>query len=133
MAEEDELMRYLDGLPDRIRQPVARALQEQAAMLSEAQRDALRALETAPEDTGNLEESCTVLPGESDLEAIVAAGGDLTTKEVREGSGIAYDYAEAFEYGTQHQAARPFFWPTYREHRADIEEAIAGAVEEALR
>jgi HK97 gp10 family phage protein len=74
-----------------------------------------------------------VVPGENDLEFLVQAGGDLTTKEVREGSGVDYDYAEAFEFGTARQPARSFFWSTYREMKDDIQDAIDDAVSEALK
>lgn len=128
----DDLESYLDALPDKIRQQLSDAIREQAEMLSAAQKDALRSQEDT-EPTGALEESCIVVPGENDLEFIVQAGGELTTKEVREGSGVAYDYAEAFEFGTSRQEAKPFFWPTFRALKPDIEQNIQDAVEEALK
>lgn len=102
-------------------------------MLSDAQRDALRGLEQAPADTGDLEASCTVVPGADELEWIVQAGGDATTGDVRDGSGVDFDYGEAFEFGTSRQQARPFFWPTYREKRDGIRQAIADAVGKAIK
>jgi HK97 gp10 family phage protein len=128
----DDLETYLASLPDRLTEHVSDVLREQAFRLSDAQREALRALEQSPE-SGALEASCTVAPGASDLEYIVQAGGDMTTKEVREGSGKPYDYSEAFEYGTSHQPARPFFWSTYRALKPDIQEAINDAVSEVLK
>ncbi len=129
----DDLDSYLRSLPDRLVGPISRAINEQAQDLSDAQRAALVALEQSPDETGNLEQSCTVVPGKDELEFIVQAGGELTTKEVREGSGVSYDYAEAFEYGTARQPARPFFWPTYREKRAGMQAAINQAIKDALR
>lgn len=129
----DDLESYLLALPDRLVGPISRAIQEQAQDLSDAQRSALVALEQSPDETGNLEQSCTVVPGKDDLEFIVQAGGELTTKEIREGSGVSYDYAEAFEYGTSRQPARPFFWPTYREKRAGMQAAINNAIKDALK
>lgn len=129
----DDLESYLLALPDRLVGPISRAIQEQAQDLSDAQRSALVALEQSPDETGNLEQSCTVVPGKDDLEFIVQAGGDLTTKEIREGSGVSYDYAEAFEYGTSRQPARPFFWPTYREKRAGMQAAINNAIKDAMK
>jgi HK97 gp10 family phage protein len=133
MSDTDELDAYLDGLPDRIRAELSGVVHEQAVMLSDAQRAALQGLEQEPAETGNLEASCTVVPGADDLEWVVQAGGELTTKEVREGSGVAYDYAEAFEFGSSRQHARPFFWPTYREKREQIKQAIAAGVEKVLK
>ena len=130
---DDDLDTYLNSLPDRILAELRGVVQEQAEMLSGAQRVALQALETSPAETGNLEESCVAVPGKDDLEWIVQAGGDLTTKEIRESSGVAYDYAEAFEYGTSKQPARPFFWPTYNEKKDEIRSAIAAGVERVLR
>lgn len=133
MADDtDELDRYLNSLLDKIRAEISDEVLKQAFLLSDAQRAALRSLEQTAE-TGALEASCTVAPGADDLEYIVQAGGDMTTKEVREGSGVDYDYALAFEYGTSHQHAKPFFWPTYREKREGIEQAISDAVERAIK
>ncbi|OAF13922.1 hypothetical protein [Bradyrhizobium neotropicale] len=128
----DDLDDYLQSLPDKLTERLSDVLREQAFRLSDAQRDALRALEESPE-TGALEASCTVAPGANELEYIVQAGGDMTTKEVRDGSGVPYDYSEAFEYGTSRQAARPFFWPTYRALKPEIQEAINDAVSEVLK
>lgn len=50
----------------------------------------------------------------------VQAGGDLTTKEIRKGSGKSYDYAMAEEFGTKDETAIPFFYPTYRAKKAEI-------------
>lgn len=118
-----ELDNYLAGLPGRMREPIARAVREQAEMLSEAQRRALQANEQSPDDTGNLEASCVAVPGSNDLEMLVQAGG----------SGVDYDYALAFEFGNSRQPARPFFYPTYREKRDEIVQAIGDAVSEALK
>lgn len=129
----DELDRYFEQLPEQVRQHVSEAVQAEAERLSDAQRAALRALQQSPDETGNLEESCTVVPGADDLEFIVQAGGETTTKEVREGSGEPYDYAEAFEYGTSRQPARPFFFNTYGAMRDEIETNIGNAISEALK
>jgi HK97 gp10 family phage protein len=127
----DDLETYLNALPDQLREHLSDVLREQAFLLSDAQRQALQGLEQDPE-TGALEASCTVAPGADDLEYIVQAGGDMTTKEIRDGSGVPYDYSEAFEFGTRHQEARPFFWPPYRATKDDIQEAINNAISEAL-
>jgi len=133
MADDlDDFDAYLNSLPDKIRAELSATIQEQGEMLSAAQKQALHSLEET-DPTGDLEASCVVVPGASDLEVLVQAGGELTSKEVRAGSGVEYDYAEAFEFGTSHQHAKPFFWPTYRAKRASIVEAIDTAVEKALK
>jgi HK97 gp10 family phage protein len=50
----------------------------------------------------------------------VQAGGDLTTKEVRAGSGKSYDYTRAEEFGTATTPASPFFFNTYRAKKAGV-------------
>jgi HK97 gp10 family phage protein len=133
MADDNQdLQDYLNSLPDKLREPLSEVIQEQAELLSQAQRGALQSLEQAPEETGDLEASCVVVPGATDLEFLVQAGGTLTTKEVRDGSGVPYDYAAAFEFGTSHQPARPFFYSTYNAMRDDMQQAIADAVNEVL-
>jgi len=127
----DDLESYLESLPDKLEDQLSAVVREQAFRLSDAQREALRSLEDSPE-TGALEASCTVAAGDNDLEYIVQAGGDMTTKEVRDGSGQPYDYAEGFEFGTSRQEARPFFWATYNAMKDGIEEAISDAVSEVL-
>lgn len=128
----DDLEDYLNSLPAKLTEQLSDVLREQAFILSDAQRAALQALEQSPE-TGALEASCTVAPGRDDLEYVVSAGGEMTTREIRDGSGKPYDYSEAFEYGTSRQAARPFFWPTYRAMKDDIQKAINDAVSEVLK
>jgi hypothetical protein len=127
----DDLDDYLSSLPDKLTEQLSDVLREQAFRLSDAQRDALRSLEQSPE-TGALEASCTVAAGEHDLEYFVEAGGDMTTKEVREGSGEPYDYALGFEFGTSRQPARPFFYSTYNVMRDDMQKAIEDAINEVL-
>lgn len=131
--DNQDLQDYLESLPDKLTAELADVIREQAEALSDAQRRALHALEQSPDETGELEASCVAVPGNSPLEYIVQAGGDLTTKEVREGSGEPFDYATAMEWGTSRQPARPFFWPTYRKNREEIASAINEAVSEVLK
>jgi HK97 gp10 family phage protein len=134
VSDNDDLARYLSDLPEKAREILSDTVREQADLLSAAQRETLRALEQLPEETGDLEDSCVVVPGNSDLEFVVQAGGELTTKEIREGSGHPYDYALAFEFGTSHQPARPFFWNTYRARKKDdIQNALDQAASEVLK
>lgn len=129
----DDLEKYLASLPDVLADQLAGVIREEAENLSAAQRARLKELEQPPEDTGDLAESCTVIDGGHDLEVIVVAGGDLTTKAIREGSGVDYDYAEAFEFGTSKQPARSFFWSTYREMKNDMQENINEAATEVFK
>lgn len=128
--DNQELQNYLNSIPDKLRDDLSGVIREQAEALSAAQRRALQSLEQAPAETGNLEASCVVVPGKSDLEWIVQAGGELTTNEIRTGSGEPYDHALAFEFGNSRQIARPFFFPTYRAMRDDMQDAINEAIQE---
>ncbi|MBN8977857.1 MAG: HK97 gp10 family phage protein [Rhizobiales bacterium] len=128
----DDLQRYLESLPDKVEQSVSEVLKEQAQQLSDAQRSALRSLLQPPEETGHLEQSLTV-EVRSPTDVHVVAGGDTTTGDIREGSGVDYDHALAFEFGNSHQPARPFFYNTYRAKRDQIDEAISDAINEAIK
>jgi len=121
----DDLERYLSRLPDALLERLSSVVREEAERLSEAQRERLRSLQQDPEETGNLEESCTVTEGAHPLEYIVQAGGGLTTVD-------GFDHALAFEFGTAHQPARSFFYSTYNEMRSEIEANISEAIEEEL-
>jgi len=45
---------------------------------------------------------------------VVRAGGEATTRPVKDGQSATFDYALAQEFGTQEMGANPFFWPAYR-------------------
>jgi HK97 gp10 family phage protein len=128
----DEIEEYLESLPDKVQGELADILQEQAERLSAAQRAELQAQQTSPDETGDLEASCRVETRNDPLDVHVVAGGDLTTTEVRSGSGEPYDYALGFEFGNSRQSARPFFWNTYRALKPSIDQAIAEATQKAL-
>ncbi|QOZ26162.1 HK97 gp10 family phage protein [Bradyrhizobium sp. CCBAU 51753] len=133
MSDQDHLDAWLQALPDKLEQHLSDVVREQAEQLSDAQRRALQSLEQSPDETGHLEESCTVIKGDgSPTEWLVVAGGDHTTGEVRGGSSVPYDYALGFEFGNSHQPARPFFYPTYRARRDDIGQAIQEAIQEVI-
>lgn len=131
--DNQDLQAYLESLPDRLTAELADVIREEAEALSDAQRAALQGLEQSPAETGDLEASCLAVPGEGPLEYIVRAGGGLTTREIREGSGVDYDYALAFEFGTSRQQAQPFFWPTYQARKDDIQDAIHQAASEVIQ
>lgn len=133
MSDQDDFDAWLQSLPDKLEEHLSEVIREQTKQLSDAQRRALQSLEQSPDETGHLEESCTVVKGDgSPTEWVAVAGGDLTTKTVREGSGVPYDYAPGFEFGTSHQPARPFFYPTYRAMKDDINQAIQEAIQEVI-
>lgn len=129
----DDLETYLNSLPGKLQDQLASVIREEAEKLSAAQRARLKELQQAPEDTGDLEASCVVVDGAHDLEVLVQAGGDLTTSDIRAGSGTDYDYALGFEHGTSKQPARSFFWSTYREMKDDMQTNINDAATEVFK
>jgi HK97 gp10 family phage protein len=79
--------------------------------------------------------------GKNSIGVRIVAGGAATTKPVRQGSGKAFDYSRAVEFGTHHAGPHPFFFTTYRRDkdaakqaiRAGMKQAITKAVSEARR
>lgn len=102
---------------ERFRQ-MAKELQQEihdgAVRELNAQGDMLvqQMISAAPEDKGNLQHSVRKIPGKSDTQIRIMAGGILTTRSAV--SSKPYDYARADEFGTRHMPAKPFFFPTYR-------------------
>jgi hypothetical protein len=121
------VQRYFRGLPMKVKRQVAGVIKEQADGLAEAIRAA------APKKTGALAGSVQVRRGRNSLELVVVAGGAATTKVVRKGSGVSYDYALGVEFGNSHVGERPFFYTTYRARADGIRQAIEDGVAEALK
>src|SRR5689334_1005097 len=105
---DDDVQGWFDDLPYKVKRQLAAAIKEQADGLAAAIKDA------APVRSGKLRDSVRVRRRRNELELEVTAGGDDTTKELRSGSGIEYDYALAAEFGTSKEEAEPFFFPTFR-------------------
>lgn len=119
-----ELVNWLQALPGRMAQTIPAAVSAQAERLAAAQRTALVALEQPPEETGGLLKSIRV-ERKTGTYYLVLAGGPETTKN-------GYDHALAFEFGTQHQPARPFFYSTARALNASMRAAIENAAGAAV-
>lgn len=87
-------------------------------------------------EPGALKASVQVRRKRNELDLEITAGGAQTTREVRAGSGEAFDYAKADEFGTEHQPARPWFFSTWNaglgeETRQGIEDDVADIVSRA--
>ncbi|MGX9574085.1 HK97-gp10 family putative phage morphogenesis protein [Mesorhizobium sp. f-mel] len=119
--------RRLKALPAAAKKAAAAALDVSANELVRAQRS------LAPRADGDLQNSIE-WRATAELTRTVTAGGDATTRPVREG-GPDYDYALGQEFGTQNSPANPFFWPAYRltkkRIRNRIQRAISRGVKEA--
>lgn len=124
---DQDLQEFFKSAPTRVKRKLAARLRANADRVAGAIKQA------APHgETGKLAESVQVRRGRNTLELEVTAGGETTTKEVRAGSGVQYDYALANEFGTSNMPAQPFFWPTWRRLEPDVRADIEAAIEEAL-
>lgn len=116
-----DFKRRLAALPQAAKEEIRPALEAGANEITGIQKAA------APEgETGNLKESiewewgytgpseARKALGEAGLIITIKAGGALTTKEVRKGSGISYDYALGQELGTKDMDPQPYFRPGFR-------------------
>lgn len=111
--------------PERVKAAAHRAVEEQAAQLADAIREA------APSDKGDLKESVRVEQTDDPLRVIVTAGGTPGTIETN-AAGVEFDEALMIEYGTSRSEAHPFFWPTVEKMRDTIKANIDGAMEGEL-
>lgn len=120
----NDLDKYLEQLPAELEASIAeeweRAVEEElVGPISDAARKGR---------TGNLQASVRKERGRDDLEWIVKAGGPLTTKPIRDGATVEYDYAHGEEFGNSHYSGQPFFYGTARAH----EEALRDRAEEII-
>lgn len=116
---------------------LAQALQEEihALAVSELLKQAVDLAATiesvAPVHEGALRTTVGVVPGKSDTQVRIVAGGQKTVR--RSISSKPYDYARADEFGTQKMAARPFFFPTYRLRKKKIIAAMKRKIVAAIK
>lgn len=125
----DALRRKLNALGPATKTEIRSVLQVSAnEMVSLA-----KSLVAPNTQSGDLQLSIHSRPGRHDLAIEVAAGGAATTREVRAGSGVEYDYALANEFGTSEMEAQPFFWPSYRAIKKRAKNRATRAVRKAAR
>jgi HK97 gp10 family phage protein len=123
----DNLQRRLRAIPREMKVHIREALDKSADEMVAT----IRGL--APVDDGVLRDSVGKAPGDHDMSVKVHAGGKATTRETREGSGVAYDYALGVEHGTVDTPAQPFFWPGYRINRKRVKARAKRAVTNAVK
>lgn len=112
-----EVNQWFRSVPMKVRRELARFILDEANTLRDLIKDAARKGQTS-----NLSESVRVSRGRGTLGLVVQAGGELTTKEVRGGSGVPYDYALGEEFGNSHYEGQPFFFSTARAFLPGFEE-----------
>lgn len=107
---------------------VQKGILDEANALAEKMRQ--RAL--AHKKSGATVASIQVVQGTNPNRVRIVAGGDLTTKEIRKGSGVPYDYVRAEEFGTKDEPAIPFFYNTYRAEKGGIVRRVTDGAAQAL-
>jgi hypothetical protein len=84
-----------------------------------------------PVESGALRESVRTESNPSEMVVVIKAGGVPETSSPAL-NGTVYDEALLTEYGTIHQAPRPFFWPVINAHEADFAKIGESAVTDAF-
>jgi HK97 gp10 family phage protein len=88
----------------------------------------------APVEDGDLKSTIrTDELGGDRIGVAIRAGGQATTKPVRNGADVTYDYAMAQEFGTEDMAPNPFFYGPYRLARRKIKRRATAAIKKAAR
>lgn len=131
------LARKLARMPDVARKDISDAIAKGATEIVTFQKAAV------PVQSGRLRDSIGwqwggrglfgQLRGDARLSAVIMAGGATTTKEVRSGSGVDYDYALGQEFGTADTSAQPFFFPGYRLGKRRARSRITRAANKAAK
>jgi HK97 gp10 family phage protein len=112
----------------KVREAAQRKIDENAAELVSLQKS------LAPEDQGELVASIRYHPYASGLiGGLVLAGGEKTTRPVRNGVSVSFDYALAQEFGTEDLPPSPFFYPPYRINRRKYSSRVTRAISKAIR
>ena len=123
------LKKKLMALPKAVKTEVQAELNIAAGEVVSAQK----ALAAGNVDSGNLQMSIRFTPfSRGGIGVIFEAGGPLTTKPVRDGVDVDYDYALANELGTQDMLAQPFFYPGFRSKRASIRRRASKGIRKAV-
>lgn len=123
----DQFKDLMARIPKAVAEELDAGVRDAAEKLADTQRSVVRVGKT-----GNLKASIRVEHGKRPLQYLVKAGGKLTTKEVRAGSGKPYDYSLGTEFGNEQVGARPFFWPSYRLTKKKLKSLISRKVKPAI-
>lgn len=130
MAEDGglaRLKRRLMAIPQQVRDDMQVALDRNANELAATMK------QLAPKGDGDLQESIQVEASPTYLARAVVAGGEKTTRPVKEGLDATYDYAMAQELGTRRMPANPFFYPAVRMLNKRIKRSLKSAAARAVK
>lgn len=125
--DADAIVKALRAIPVQIKRDI------QPAIDAGAQEIMMRARYLAPKDDGALQKSIRIEAGPRELSATVSAGGDLTTRPVRDGISAEYDYALGMEYGTAETPAQPFWWAAVNSLNKRVKRRIDRAIGKSIR
>ncbi|SMQ65874.1 phage protein, HK97 gp10 family [Devosia lucknowensis] len=123
----DRLKKKLRRMPEQAKVEIKKALN----LSADEMVDMAKGL--APFEDGALKNSIQKEGGRHELAIDVVAGGTATTREVRDGAGVEYDYALAQEFGTSNMKPTPFFFPAYRVVRKRIKSRVSRATTKAAK
>lgn len=132
MAKDDlaSLLKAFEVLPRAARKAIRPAIDKGADELVN------RMKYLAPVDDGVLKASIRK-EDIGDLAVRVTAGGPTTTRPVRQGVDVDFDYSLGVEYGTVDTPQQGFFWPSVntlkKRVRRRVDRAIGDAVKEAWK
>jgi HK97 gp10 family phage protein len=126
-TNRDRLRRRMKSIPKAVRQALKVQNAKNAAELVETIRG------FAPGD-GPLQASVKNhdVTDSTRISQRIEAGGEATTKPVRDGQSATYDYALAQEFGTVNMPAHPFFWPAWRLKRRRFKSRMTRAAKKAI-
>ena len=128
MADTAEFRRRLLRIPEALRDDMMELIEAEAERVAEVMR------RVGPEDrTFALERSIKVYQDKSALRVRIKAGGPKTTRPVRTGLDLTYDYALAQEFGTREMPANPFFYPVWRLKRRSARSRIARGMKKVIQ
>lgn len=114
------LQRRLDKILMDVRAAAATEALLAALGLAEAMK------QVVPVDTGKTKSTIRVERGKRGDRFYVKAGGSATTEG-------GFDTATASEWGTQKEAAKPWFYPTWRRNKKQIRAGIEHEIKKAVR
>ncbi|MCO5159816.1 MAG: HK97 gp10 family phage protein [Mesorhizobium sp.] len=122
------ILRKLDRLGKEPVEKMRAALQASAQEVVAAQKS------VAPVDDGDLRDSIRTEAGDHPLQILVTAGGEATTRPVRDGVDASYDYSLGQEFGwSDNPEGNPFFFGPYRLLKRRVVGRVTRAGRRAIR
>lgn len=124
----DRFLARLGGMPEDVKSEVSGALTKNGDRLVSLSKS------LAPRgETGNLVESIRAEMDPGGLGLSVKAGGPKTTKQVRDGSGVPYDYAMAQEHANEHTPRHPYLYPAARALKRVMRANLTRAIRRGIK